>query len=162
MLSAGLGTIIWTSIAFLTVLFLLGKMAWKPMLKSLKEREDFINNSIKSAETANNQLTQLKVENEKLLAEARLEREKILKEARETGEDIISKARKASVEEEHRILEKAKQEIENEKSAAIAELKLQVVNLSIDIAEKLLKREFESKENQIKLVEENLKSATLN
>lgn len=162
MLSAGLGTIIWTSIAFLTVLVLLGKMAWKPMLKSLKEREDFINNSIKSAETANNQLTQLKVENEKLLAEARLEREKILKEARETGEDIISKARKASVEEEQRILEKAKQEIENEKSAAIAELKSQVVTLSIDIAEKLLKREFESKENQIKLVEENLKSATLN
>lgn len=162
MLSAGLGTIIWTSIAFLTVLFLLGKMAWKPILKSLKEREDFISNSIKSAETANNQLSQLKAENEILLAEARLEREKILKEAREMGEDIISKARKASVEEEQRILIKARHEIENEKSAAIAELKSQVVSLSIEMAEKLLKKEFESKENQIKLVEENLKSANLN
>lgn len=162
MLSAGLGTILWTSIAFLSVLFILKKMAWKPILKSLKEREDFITDSIKSAENANSKLSQLKAENEQLLAEARVERERILKEAKEMGDDIVAKARKASVEEEQRIMAKAKQEIENEKAAAIAELKRQVVDLSINMAEKLLRKEFENKEQQIKLVEENLKTASLN
>jgi F-type H+-transporting ATPase subunit b len=162
MLSAGLGTILWTSIAFLSVLFILKKMAWKPILKSLKEREDFITDSIKSAENANSKLSQLKAENEQLLAEARVERERILKEAKEMGDDIVAKARKASIEEEQRIMAKAKQEIENEKAAAIAELKRQVVDLSINMAEKLLRKEFENKEQQIKLVEENLKTASLN
>jgi len=158
MLSAGLGTIIWTTIAFLIVLGLLKKMAWKPILKSLKDREDFISDSIKSAESANAQLSQLKVENEKLLAEARLEREKMLKDAKDMGDDIVSKARKLATEEEQRGLAKAKQEIENEKNAAIAELKKQVVDLSIQMAEIILKKEFENKDQQTQLVEQNLKS----
>ncbi|MCB9252242.1 MAG: F0F1 ATP synthase subunit B [Flavobacteriales bacterium] len=162
MLSAGLGTIFWTSVAFLSVLFLLKKMAWGPILKSLKEREDFIADSIKSAENANEQLSLMKADNEKLLAEARAEREKILKEARDMGEDIVAKAKKVSVEEQQRIMAKAKEEIENEKTAAIAELKTQVVSLSIQMAETLLKKEFENKEQQSKLVEDNLKTAALN
>jgi F-type H+-transporting ATPase subunit b len=162
MLSAGLGTIIWTSIAFLTVLFILKKMAWTPILKSLKEREDFITDSIKSAENANAQLSLLKADNEKLLAEARVERDRILKEAKELGDDIVAKARKVSQEEQQRIMAKAKEEIESEKSAAISELKKQVVNLSIQMAETVLKKEFENKDQQSKLVEENLKSASLN
>ena len=162
MLSAGLGTILWTTIAFLIVLMLLKKMAWKPILQSLKDREDFISDSLKSAENANAQLSQLKADNEKLLAEARVEREKMLKEAKEIGDDIVAKARKSAVEEEQRIMAKAKQEIENEKSAAIAELKKQVVSLSIQMAETVLKKEFENKDQQMKLVEENLKSALLN
>lgn len=162
MLSAGLGTIIWTSIAFLTVLFILKKMAWTPILKSLKEREDFITDSIKSAENANAQLSLLKADNEKLLAEARIERDRILKEAKELGDDIVAKARKVSQEEQQRIMAKAKEEIESEKSAAISELKKQVVNLSIQMAETVLKKEFENKDQQSKLVEENLKSASLN
>jgi F-type H+-transporting ATPase subunit b len=137
-------------------------MAWKPILKSLKDREDFISDSLKSAENANAQLSQLKADNEKLLAEARVEREKMLKEAKEIGEDIVAKARKAAIEEEQRIMNKAKQEIENEKTAAIAELKVQVVSLSIKMAETVLKKEFENKDMQMKLVEENLKSASLN
>lgn len=162
MLSAGLGTIIWTSIAFLTVLFILKKMAWTPILKSLKEREDFITDSIKSAENANAQLSLLKADNEKLLAEARIERDRILKEAKELGDDIVAKARKVSQEEQQRIMAKAKEEIESEKSAAISELKKQVVSLSIQMAETVLKKEFENKDQQSKLVEENLKSASLN
>lgn len=162
MLSAGLGTIIWTSIAFLTVLFILKKMAWTPILKSLKEREDFITDSIKSAENANAQLSLLKADNEKLLAEARIERDRILKEAKELGDDIVAKARKVSQDEQQRIMAKAKEEIESEKSAAISELKKQVVSLSIQMAETVLKKEFENKDQQSKLVEENLKSASLN
>lgn len=162
MLSAGLGTVIWTTIAFLIVLMLLKKMAWKPILKSLKDREDFISESIKSAESANAQLSQLKADNEKLLAEARVEREKMLKEAKEIGDDIVAKARKSAVEEEQRIMSKAKQEIENEKTAAITELRKEVVGLSIKMAETVLKKEFENKDQQTRLVEENLKSAALN
>jgi len=162
MLSAGLGTILWTSIAFLIMLFILKKMAWKPILQSLKERENFIADSIKSAVDANTKLSQLKVENEKLLSEARLERDRILKESKEIGDDIVAKARKVSLEEEQRIMTKAKQEIESEKAAAIAELKQQVVSLSISMAEKVLRKEFENKDQQVKLVEDSLKSAALN
>lgn len=162
MLSAGLGTIIWTSVAFLIVLFLLKKMAWKPILKSLKERDDFIEKSLESAEEARKQMSQLKADNEKLLAEARQEREQILKEAREMKEKIISDARKTATDEGDRLVNMARNEIAKEKNAAMAELKNQVASLSIEIAEKLIRKEFESKDQQQFLIDEQLKTAQMN
>ena len=94
LLAAPLGLIIWTSLAFIIVLVLLKKLAWKPILNTLQERNDFIDKSLKSAEEAKVQMSQLKSDNEKLLAEARVEREKMLKEARETKESIIAEAKK--------------------------------------------------------------------
>ena len=88
LLAAPMGLIFWTSIAFIIVLVLLRKLAWTPILNTLRERNEFIDQSLKSAEEAKAQMSQLKSDNEKLLAEARVEREKILKEAREMKESI--------------------------------------------------------------------------
>ncbi len=162
MLSAGLGTIIWTSIAFLVVLFLLKKMAWKPILASLKERDDFIQKSLESAEEAKKQMSLLKADNEKMLAEARQEREKILKEAREMKEKIISDARKSATEEGERLVSSARSEIQKEKQAAMTDLKNQVAVLSIEIAEKILRKEFDNKDQQQALINEQLKAAQMN
>jgi len=125
LLSAPLGTIVWTSAAFLIVAFLLKKMAWKPILNTLREREEFIDKSLKSAEEAKEQMSQLKSDNEKLLAEARTEREKILKEAREMKEKILSDAKKAANEEGDRIVTAARAEIEKEKANAVSDIRKQ-------------------------------------
>lgn len=161
MLSAGIGTALWTAIAFLTVLFLLRKFAWRPILASLQEREDFIDKSLKSAEEAKAQMSELKSENEKLLAEARQEREKILKEAREMKEKIISDAKASAAEEGNRLVANAKEEINKEKANAMSDIKRQVAALSLEIAEKVIRKEFDDKAQQEALVEEHLSSAKL-
>jgi F-type H+-transporting ATPase subunit b len=161
MLSAGIGTLLWTAIAFLIVLFLLKKLAWKPILAALQEREDFIDKSLKSAEQAKAQMSDLKSENEKLLAEARLEREKILKEAREMKDTIISEAKTVASEEGNRLVANAKEEISKEKANAMSDIKKQVAALSLDIAEKIIRKEFDDKTQQEALVNEHLNSAKL-
>lgn len=162
MLSAGLGTIIWTSIAFITVLVLLKTLAWKPILASLKDREEFIEKSLKSAEEAKAEMSKLKADNEQLLAEARQEREKILKEAREMKERMLSDAKKSASDESDKIIAQAKAEIEKEKNAAMQELRTQVAEFSLAIAEKVLRKEFEDKEKQQALVQDYLKSVQAN
>lgn len=112
------GTMLWTSIAFLVVLGLLKKFAWKDILKALKDREEFIERSLKSAEEAKAQMSGLKADNEKLLAEARLEREQILKEAREVKEKIMSDAKLSATDESNRLINAARAEIEKEKKSS--------------------------------------------
>lgn len=162
MLSAGLGTIIWTSIAFITVVILLKQLAWKPILNTLREREEFIDKSLKSAEEAKAEMSRLKSDNEKLLAEARVERDKILKEAREMREKMINEAKKTASEEGDKMIAQAKSEIEKEKTAAMQELRAQVAELSLNIAEKILRKEFEDKNKQQALVEDYLKGVQSN
>lgn len=162
MLSAGLGTIIWTSIAFITVVILLKQLAWKPILSTLREREEFIDKSLKSAEEAKAEMSRLKSDNEKLLAEARVERDKILKEAREMRDKMINEAKKTASEEGDKMIAHAKSEIEKEKTAAMHELRAQVAELSLNIAEKVLRKEFEDKNKQQALVEDYLKGVQSN
>jgi F-type H+-transporting ATPase subunit b len=162
MLSAGLGTIIWTSIAFITVVILLKQLAWKPILSTLREREEFIDKSLKSAEEAKAEMSRLKSDNEKLLAEARVERDKILKEAREMRDKMINEAKKTASEEGDKMIAQAKSEIEKEKTAAMHELRAQVAELSLNIAEKVLRKEFEDKNKHQALVEDYLKGVQSN
>jgi len=162
LLSAPLGTFVWTSVAFLIVAFLLKKMAWKPILNSLREREEFIDKSLKSAEEAKAQMSQLKSDNEKLLAEARTEREKILKEARELKEGILADARKTANEEGDRIVGAARAEIEKEKANAMSDIRKQVAALSVEIAEKILKSELDDQSKQEALIEDHLNKSQLN
>lgn len=161
LLSAPAGTIIWTSVAFLIVAFLLKKMAWKPILKTLKDREEFIEESLKSAEDAKAQMSLLKADNEKLLAEARVEREKILKEAREMKESIISEAKKTATAEGDRLIATARQEIEKEKANAMSDIKKQVAALSVEIAEKILRSELDNPAKQQDIVEQHLNQSQL-
>jgi F-type H+-transporting ATPase subunit b len=161
LLAAPLGLIVWTSLAFVIVLVLLKKLAWKPILKTLQDRNDFIDKSLKTAEEAKAQMSQLKSDNEKLLAEARVEREKMLKEARETKESIIAEAKKTAAAEGDRLVNSARQEIEKEKANAMSDIKTQVAALSIDIAEKVLRSELSNKDKQAQIVEEHLKQSQL-
>ena len=162
LLNPSYGLIVWTLVAFLTVLFLLKKFAWKPILNSLKEREDFIQNALNSAEKAKEEMKELQSNNERILNEAKAERDTMLKDAREIKEKMITEAKSIASKEGERLLKTARENIQNEKIAAIAELKSQVATLSIEIAEKILKSELSSDEKQKSLVNTLLKDVNLN
>lgn len=156
------GTIVWTSLAFLTVMLLLKKMAWKPILKSLKEREDSIEEALEAAEEAKRQMSELKSSNEELLKEAREERDQLLKDARATKEQIVKDAKDKAQEEADRIITSARETINNEKQAALMELKGQVATLSIEIAEKILSEELSKETKQKQLISDMLSDVELN
>jgi F-type H+-transporting ATPase subunit b len=148
LLTPGLGFFFWTLVAFLVVLFLLKKFAWKPILKSLNERESNIANSIASAEKVKAEMAQMQNENEALLAKAREERAQLLKEARETKDKIINEAKEQAKIESSRIVADAQAAIEAQKMAAIIDVKNQVGKLVIEVSEKILRKELASKEAQ--------------
>jgi len=158
----GLGLIFWMTITFSIVLFILSKFAWKPILNSIREREDSINNALNAAEEARKQMSALKSDNEKLLNQARAERDQMLKDANDMKENIIAQAKKSAEDEGRKIIEKASASIEAAKVNAMNELKTQVAVLTVDLAEKVLRKKMEDRAQQESFVNENLKSITLN
>lgn len=154
LVNPGIGLIFWMVVSFSIVLFILGRYAWRPILYSLKERERSIDEALGSADKAREEIKELKASNEKLLEEARLEQDKILKNARETSDRIIDDSKHKAKEETNRILETAREQIENERSAAMSELIKEIASVSIEIAEKILEKELKSPENQKKHIEE--------
>ena len=162
MLSVSWGTVLWSTIAFLVVAFILAKMAWKPILASIKERESSIDDALKSAKRAREEMSNLQASNEALLKEARAERDGMLKEARATKDRILAEAKTKATEEYSSIVESAKATILTEKHAAITEIKHQVANLSIDIAEKIIKQELESTDKQKDLIAKSIAESNLN
>jgi F-type H+-transporting ATPase subunit b len=156
LIQPGLGLIFWMTLSFALVLFLLGKYAWKPIMKMLKEREDSIDMALHAADRAREDMKSLKIDNEKLLAEAKNERDAILGEARKIREKMIDEARFKANEEAQRIVENALERIENEKMAAITELKNQIALLSIEIAEKLVREELSHDKKQEELIKKML------
>lgn len=162
LIEPAIGLIFWTTVTFILLLVLLGKYAWKPILKAIKDREKGIEDALASAEKALNDMRELKTGNERILSEARAERDGILKEARDTKEAIIAEAKAKAQSDAERILSSAREQIVNEKNAAIAELKNQVATLSIEIAEKILRSELSSDEKQKTLVNNLMKDVNLN
>lgn len=156
------GLFFWQVIILLIVIFILGKFAWKPIINALEEREKGISAALDSAEKAKLEMTRLTNENEQLLKEARAERDEILKEAKELKDKIVSEAKHEAQESSKRILEQAKQEIEEQKNLALAEVKNQVSSLSLDIARKVLTKEFEDQGKQDAFVADLLKDVKLN
>ena len=156
------GLIFWMTLSFLIVFFLLKKFAWKPILNSLKERETSIEDALNSAKKARDEVSNMKAENERILQEARNERDILLKQARETKDQLINEARTKAQVEADRIITIARETINNEKMAAITELKNQVATLSIEIAEKILKSELSSDDKQKALVSNLMKDVNLN
>ena len=150
------GLFVWQSLIFLLLIFLLKKFAWKPILDAVNEREEGIKNALLSAEIAKRDMQNLKSDNEKLLADARVERDAMLKDAREIKEKIVAEAKDEAQVQAGKMIEQAKAAITIEKNAAMAELKTQVSNLSIEIAEKILRNELSDKAAQTKLVEKML------
>ncbi len=157
-----IGLIFWMLVSFGIIFFILKKFAWKPILTMLKDREDFITNALNSAESAKKEMAALQSNNEKLLAEARGQRDIMLKEAREIKDQIIGEAKGAAQKEADKVMKSARESIQSEKNAAIAEMKNQVAALSLQIAEKILKEELSSSEKQKALVVTLLNDVNLN
>ncbi|MBC7567202.1 MAG: F0F1 ATP synthase subunit B [Pedobacter sp.] len=157
-----IGLVILQTIAFLLLMFLLAKFAWKPVLAAIKEREQSIDEALNKAELAKQEMTRLTAQNEELIKQARLERDLILKEAKSLKDSIVHEAKTQAHTEGAKLIEKAKIEIENQKKAALVELKNQVSSLSLDIAERVLRNQLQDKAAQQALVTTLLKDVELN
>jgi len=162
LVTPNIGLLFWMTLSFGILLFILGKDAWKPVMKMIKEREKTIEEALQSAEKTKQEMASLHVSNEKLLKEAKEERELLLREARKIRDGIISEAKQKAIDEANLILETARQNIQNEKMAAIIELKNQIASLSIEIAEKILTAELVDKEKQNQLINKLLEEVKLN
>jgi F-type H+-transporting ATPase subunit b len=162
MISFDPGLIIWTTIIFTLLLIVLKKFAWKPILNSVDERNKSIEEALKAADKAKEEMALLNADNERILQEARAERDTLLKEAREMKNNIITEAKDKASTEADKILISAKEQIANEKMQAIIELKNTVAVLSIDIAEKILKSELNDKSKQEEFIATALKNSELN
>lgn len=158
----GSGLIIWQLIGFLALLFLLTKFAWKPILAALDEREKSIEDALKSAEVARNEMANLKAENEKILHEAKIQRDEMLLKATESAKQLIEEAKEKAQQEGAILLENARQAILTEKKAAVEEVKVLVSTLALDVAEKLVRKNYASDAAQKALVEEFVKDIKVN
>jgi len=156
------GLIFWQLLGFLALLFILIKFAWKPMLASLAERESSIEEALQSAEKARNEMSNLKSENEKLLQEARKERDVILKKAHEASAKMIEDAKTEASKQGAQLIANAKAVIETEKKAALSEVKNQVALLSLEVTEKLLRKQLADDKAQAALVDQFIKDLKIN
>ncbi|SEK76145.1 ATP synthase F0 subcomplex B subunit [Aquimarina amphilecti] len=156
------GLFFWQILLFVGLLLLLRKFAWKPILEAVNNREEGIKNALESAEAAKKEMQNLQADNERILNEARAERDGMLKEARQLKENMIADAKSEAQIEADKIVAQAQATIESEKKAAIADLKSQVAGLSVEIAEKVVRKELADKDKQLELVESMLGDVTLN
>jgi F-type H+-transporting ATPase subunit b len=156
------GLLFWMLLSFTLVLIVLKKFAWKPILNSLKEREESISEALQSAEKAKEEMEKLKADNEAVIRQAKAEREKILQEAREIKIKIVEKAKEEASEEAHKLIELARVNIRNEETKALEQIKSQVAEISVEIAGKILREKLKDDTEQQKLVEKYLKDIQLN
>ncbi|GAB3913328.1 F0F1 ATP synthase subunit B [Mucilaginibacter boryungensis] len=156
-----IGLIFWTLISFVILLFILGKFAWKPILGAVTERERSIEEALSKAEAAKDEMSRLTNENEALLKKTLAERDMILAEAKQLKDQIVGEAKEAAQTEGARMIENARIEINNQKAIALADVKNQVASLSIEIAEKILRKQFEDAHKQDELVSDLLKEVKL-
>lgn len=153
LVTPAIGLVFWTSIVFVILLVLLAKFAWKPILGAVKQREENIDNALKSAEKAKEELTNLQAKNEDLLKEAREERDQLIKDAKEARERMIEEAKAKANEEAERIMTDARETIQHEKNAAMTELKNTVGVLALEIAEQVIREQLSNNEAQKALVD---------
>lgn len=156
------GLVFWTTLLFFLFWWMMSKFAFGPISKALAKRENDIQESMDAAKTAKEEMANLKAENEKLLAEAREERAKLLKEAKETKNQIIAEAKENAKSEASRIMTQANQDIENQKKAAMMEVKNEVGSLALDIAGKVIKRELKGNSEQESFVNTLVDDLNLN
>jgi F-type H+-transporting ATPase subunit b len=156
------GLLFWMVLTFGIVLFILKKFAWKPILGSLKERETSIEEALELAQKTRDEMAKLQADNEKILAEARQQREELLKEARDIRQKMIDEAKDKARDEGDKMIATARQAIENEKSTAIEEMKKAIVSMSVQIAEKILKKQLDDPKQQQEYLDTYLKDVKLN
>lgn len=160
LLKPDLGLFLWTLLAFVIVLIILKKFAWKPILNALSERESKIADSIATAERVKGEMAQLQSDNARLLAEAREERSLILKEAKDAREKMISEAKLQAKAEADKIMQEARLQIENQKNAALVEVKNEIGVLAVEVAEKILRKQLatpEAQDNYVKALVDDIR-----
>jgi F-type H+-transporting ATPase subunit b len=157
-----LGLFVFQILIFVGLVLLLKKFAWKPILDAVNEREEGIKTSLESAAKAKEEMAAIAADNERILNEARVERDTLLKEARQSKEKLISEAKEQAAVEADKIIASAKESINREKMQAMTELKNQIADLSVGIAEKVLRQELSSKDSQMKLIDSLVKEAEEN
>jgi len=162
LVTPSIGLVFWTALAFIFLLLLLRKLAWKPILGAIHEREQSIDEALNKAELAKQEMARLTAQNQDLMQQARAERDEILKEAKTLKDSILNEAKKQAQVEGAKLIEKAKIEIENQKKVALAEVKSQVSTLSLEIAERVLRTQLDDKTKQEALVANLLKDVELN
>ncbi len=162
LIQPAVGQMVWASLVFVILLFLLAKFAWKPILKAVNEREKSIAESIALADSTKAEMKQLQAQNETLLRDARIERDNMIKDATETGKRIIQESKETAKIEFEKIVAEAQEVIKSEKSAALADLKTQVASLSLEIAEKVIKGELASNDKQKALADKLAGDISLN
>lgn len=152
LLTPSIGNIFWTAVTFLLLLILLGKFAWKPILTAVGERQTSIQDALNQATLARKEMENLKADNEKIMREGRMERDAMLKEAREMRDKMIADAREAAKAEGEKMIESARQTIQGEKAAAMADIRSQIGLLSVGIAENILRQKLDNSTAQEELV----------
>ncbi|MGX9986003.1 F0F1 ATP synthase subunit B [Chryseobacterium sp. POL2] len=162
LLTPSIGNLFWTAVVFLLLLALLAKFAWAPILSAVRERENNIQDALNQAKLARQEMSQLKEDNERILREAKVERDAILKEARDMKDKIVSDAKEVAKVEGDKMIESARQSIQTEKNAAMADIKNQIGTLSVTIAENILKQKLDNNEAQTALVENLINKSNLN
>ncbi len=156
------GLIFWMLLVFGILVFVLAKFAWKPILTAVKEREDSIDSALRMAEETRAEMAKLKADNDRIIAEARLERDKIIREAKNASDNLIAEARDKATTEGAKIIADAREAIQQEKTALVAQMKKDVAAFSIEIAEKVLRKELSDKKAQETLVSDLITQAKLN
>ena len=156
------GLFFWMTVVFLVVLFILWKWGFPVIVKMVDERKAFIDESLKKAHEANERLANIQKEGESILQEAREKQAQILKEAAETRDAIVEKAQDKARSEGARLLDEAKAAIEQEKKAAIADIRQQVATLSVEIAEKVLRASLKDDKSQMDLIDRMLDDVSAN
>ena len=159
LVTPAIGLIFWTTVVFTLLVLLLKKFAWKPILSAVDERNKSIKDSLAQAEKARSEMSELTANNEKIIAQAKVDRDLILKEARDMKNEIISEAKDKASKEAEKLVTTAKEQILNEKMKAITELKNHVADLSIEMAEKILRSELSDVAKQKELVTKALKES---
>ena len=162
LITPGLGLVFWMVLSFSMLLYILKKFAWKPIMKALHERETSIDEALNAANKAKKEMKELLFSNEQLLKEAKEERDAILRAGRKVRDSIIDESKTKANEEANRRVESAKERIEHEKMAATTNLKNQLAVLSIEIAEKILKKELSDDIKQKEFVNDLIKDINFN
>ena len=142
------GLFFWQLLIFIGLILILKKFAWKPILDILNERENSIKESLESAQKAKDEFSKIKSDNEKILNEAKKERDFIISDAKKMGREIVEDAKNVAKLESEKIIENARESITKEKDLILKDLKFQVVDLSVEIASKILKKELSEKQKQ--------------
>ena len=159
-LTPDLGLLFWMLLAFLVVFFVLAKYVFPAIVNMVDKRNQYINESLRKAHEASERLENIKQESEAILQEARAQQAQILKEAADTREAIVQKAQEKAKAEGARLLAEAKAEIEGEKQQAIRDIRSQVAELSVQVAEKVLKEKLSTDAEQMKMIDRLLDNVT--